>query len=245
VNHEQEVHLGAALWNRGNVILGIYGKWNGHPSRDRRFVSMDLGLAISHDALHFHEPVPGHAFITAREAEGSVLGFVPALAQGQGMINHGDRTLYWYSAWRSSEGTGVFLVTWPRDRFGCLSAFRPFNNTPGCLDNGARPPHHVISCPIQITGGEAGVYVNADGLGEHTHLRVSLLDEGFRPLAGGAGAEAALVTENGLRVPVRWKRVPALGTHHGRVRLDIQFEGVRPEDARLYAAYVARTERQP
>lgn len=53
----EQVHLGAALWHRGNVIVGFYGQWHGHPSNDRRWVSIDLGLVISHDALHFHEPV--------------------------------------------------------------------------------------------------------------------------------------------------------------------------------------------
>ena len=238
VNHETEAHLGAALWNRGNVILGIYGIWNGHPSRDRRMVHMDLGLAVSHDAVHFHEPIPGFPLIIARESEGSVLGFAPALAQGQGMVNHGDRTLYWYSCWRSSEGAGVFMISWPRDRFGCLSAFRKFTNAPGCLDNTARPAHRVITCPIQITSGSAPVHLNVDGLGPHTHLRVSLVDEGFRPLPGCAGADAAAITQSGLRVPVRWKGAAALTPAHGRVRMDIEFAGVRPEEARLFAAYV-------
>jgi hypothetical protein len=38
---------------------------------------------------------------------------------------------------------------------------------------------------------------------------------------------------------VRWKGASALEKKHGRVRLDIQFEGIRPEDAKLYAAYVS------
>ena len=42
-NTGEQVHLGAALWNRGNVIIGFFGKWNGHPSNDRRMVTMDLG----------------------------------------------------------------------------------------------------------------------------------------------------------------------------------------------------------
>src|SRR5439155_8820281 len=52
-NQQEEVHLGAALWNRGNVLVGIYGQWHGHPSGDRRWVGIDLGLALSHDAIHF------------------------------------------------------------------------------------------------------------------------------------------------------------------------------------------------
>jgi hypothetical protein len=41
----EQVHLGAGLWNRGNVLLGLYGQWHGHPTNDRRLVSIDLGLA--------------------------------------------------------------------------------------------------------------------------------------------------------------------------------------------------------
>lgn len=63
----EEVHLGAALWNRGNVMLGIYGQWHGHFSGDRRLVVMDLGLALTHDAVHYYEPIKDFRFIPARE----------------------------------------------------------------------------------------------------------------------------------------------------------------------------------
>lgn len=238
VNLYEEVHLGAALWNRGNVILGIYGQWHGHPTRDRRLVSMDLGLAISHDALHFREPIPGFAFIHCREPAGAILGFHPGLMQGQGMVNHGERTFYWYSNWRTPESAGVFMSSWGRDRLGLLKPFRPFDNLPGCLATSARPPHRVVTCPIQITQGQASVYLNADGLGPHSNLRVALVDEGFRTIAGCAGQDAAVIDSNGFRTPVRWKQTPALLRSHGRVRLDITFDGLRAEDGRLYAAYV-------
>ena len=104
----EEIHLGAALWNRGNVLLGIYGQWHGDPSGDRRRVVMDLGLALSHDALHFHEPIRGFRFVPAREQPDGPTGFGPALMQGQGMENVGERTLYWYSLWRGTDGITVF-----------------------------------------------------------------------------------------------------------------------------------------
>jgi hypothetical protein len=134
------------------------------------------------------------------------------------------------------ESQGVFVVSWPRDRFGWIQAFRS-ENLAGCLNREARPPHRVITCPIQITHGTAHVFLNVDGLGEHSHLQVRLLDEGFRPVPGCEDPVA--IMENGLRVPVRWKGASALEKKHGRVRLDIQFEGIRPEDAKLYAAYVS------
>jgi hypothetical protein len=125
----EQVHTGASLWNRGNVILGFYGMWHGHPSDDRRMVTMDLGLVVSNDALHFKEPVPDFRIIAANEegeivthtyfprlgdaGGGSLFGL--ALTQGQGWANVGDQTLYWYSVW--SQGR-IRLATWPRDRFG-------------------------------------------------------------------------------------------------------------------------------
>ena len=128
-NAGEQVHTGASLWNRGNVIIGFYGMWHGDPSDDRRMVTMDLGLVVSNDALHFKEPVPDFRIIAANEegeivthtyfsrlgdaGGGSLFGL--ALTQGQGWANVGDRTLYWYSVW--SQGR-IRLATWARDRFG-------------------------------------------------------------------------------------------------------------------------------
>ena len=221
----EEVHLGAALWNRGNVILGIYGQWHGHPSGDRRLVVMDLGLALTHDLLHFHEPIPSFRFIPAREQPKAPFGVGPALEQGQGMENFGDKTLYWYSLWRGTEGSGVRLVTWARDQLGMLKPFR------------ARDAM-AISCPIQVVKGTAKVYVNAGGLSEQSRLRIGLLNEGFVPIPGFSEQDAFVVAENGFRIPVRWKTNGASLPSQGKVRLHVQFEGARPEDCALYAVYV-------
>ena len=221
----EEVHLGAGLWNRGNVIVGIYGQWHGHFSGDRRRLTMDLGLALSYDAIHFHEPIPGFRFIPAREQPGSPWAIGPALMQGQGMENFGDQTLYWYSLWRGTGGSGIRLVTWPRDRLGMLKPFSP--STP-----------QTISCPIQMLEGQGKVYVNASGLGEYSQLRIGLMDEGFRPVAGYSGEDAAIIAEDGLRTPVWWKDGDSLLPSHGLVRLGIHFAGIRPEDCRLHAIYI-------
>ena len=82
--------------------------------------------------------------------------------------------------------------------------------------------------------------MNASGLGQHSRLRASLLTEGFRPIAGYSGADAATIGENGFRVPVKWKGGGTLPA--GMVRIEIFFDGVRPEDAALHAVYVAGTQ---
>ena len=238
VNCYEEVHLGATLWNRGNVILGIFGLWHGHPSRDRRLVAMDLGLAVSHDAIHFREPIPGFPIVVAREPQGNVAGLAPALVQGQGLLNHGDHTWLWYSNWRGIEGKGVFVGAWERDRLGMLKPFRLTAPTPGCLDRGAPFRPRVISTPLEIVAGPVPIHVNASGLGRYSRLRIGLTDRGFRPIKGFSGEDAAVVRASGLAVPVRWRRAAALPRGLGPVRLDIAFEGVRPEDACLHALYV-------
>ncbi|HXN21485.1 MAG TPA: hypothetical protein VOA41_01930, partial [Candidatus Dormibacteraeota bacterium] len=228
----EQIHMGAALWNRGNVLIGIYGQWHGHFSGDRRLAVIDLGLALSHDALHFYEPIPGFRFIEAQETPESTKGVFPALMQGQGMENFGNQTLYWYSVLPvgspqglGTENSGVRMVTWQQDRLGMLRPFLP--ESP-----------RAISCPIQASKQGAKLFINASGLGQYSYLRVGLLTEGFRPIAGYSDSDAAKIGESHLRFPVRWKSSDALPVSAGPFRIDIRFEGVRPEDAAFHAAYV-------
>ena len=225
----EEVHLGAAMHPRGNVILGIYGMWHGHRSGDPRYITMDLGLAMSHDAVHFSEPIPGFRFIPAANERESTIGFGPALMQGQGMENVGDRTLYWYSLWRY-DGQ-VRLAMWDRDRFGYL---RP-----------GSPHEHalLITCPLRIDGDGQRIFLNISGLGEYAGVRVEVLDLQFRPIPGYSGDDCRPVRGSGLRVPARWRGGDVLPARDTPVRLKVDFgslgrESVRPEDAKLYAIYV-------
>ena len=228
VNQAEEVHLGASAWPRGNVLVGIYGQWHGHPSGDRRLVTMDLGLALSHDAVHWQEPIPGFRIVPAREQPEAPAGVLPTLMHGQGMENVADRTLYWYSLWRGNESGGVRMVSWERDRFGALQPFDP-------------KQARAFSCQVEARGGAVPIRLNVSGLGEHTRLRIGLVDPGFRPIPGYGGDAAAVVGESGFDVPLGWGDGRVLTPELGRVRLDVLFEGVRPEDGRLHAAYVGES----
>ena len=110
----EQVHLGAGLWDRGNVVLGVYGMWHGE-SNDRRFVSMDLGLLVSNDGLHFSEPIPDFRFIPGYEIDRSDDFAFPCLEQGQGFANVGDESLIWYANWRGGD---LNVARFPRDRMG-------------------------------------------------------------------------------------------------------------------------------
>ena len=221
----EEVHLGAALWNRGNVLLGLYGQWHGDRSGDRHLLTMDLGLAVSHDALHYVEPIPNFRIVPAREQPEGPLGVGPALAQGQGMENVARQTLYWYSLWRGNKGSGVRLVTWPRDRLGGLQPFDPDRA-------------QAVSCPVEALNGKARVFVSdVDGLGPNAGAAGWTVDEGFPPRPRLQRTDAQFLSENGFRVRSRGRSGP-LAAARRRSGPDIRFDGVRPEIRQADAVYI-------
>jgi hypothetical protein len=117
----EQVHLGASLWNRGNVLLGFYGQWH-NASNDRRDCTVDLGLIVSSDGLHFREPIPDYKIVPGFEEPDRA---EPRLTQGQGFENIGDRTILYYGIWPANDRnspTGVRIATWPRDRLGYFPA---------------------------------------------------------------------------------------------------------------------------
>jgi hypothetical protein len=222
-NAAEEVHLGAGRWDRGNVILGVYGMWHGHPSGDRERVGIDLGLVVSNDALHYREPVPDFRLIPAREETGWPTGREPALGQGQALLNVGDRTFCWYEAWGHGD---VRLASWPRDRLGYFAVFR---RTVG---------PHFITCPVR-TKHPLKVYANVDGLGEHSSVLVELCDEQFQPLPGYSGADCVPLQTPGLRQHIRWRGHETITGVEEPVRLRVSFCGLRPEDIKLFAIYIS------
>ena len=85
---ESRVHMGASLWNRGNVLVGIYGQYH-NETNDRRYGTCDLGMVTSNDAMHFREPVPDFKFVPYYE---ELDDGPPRLLQGQGFANEGERS---------------------------------------------------------------------------------------------------------------------------------------------------------
>ncbi|PYV07565.1 MAG: hypothetical protein DMG07_28285 [Acidobacteria bacterium] len=221
----EQVHVGASLWNRGNVVLGFYGQYH-NPTNDRRTSTCDLGLVVSHDALHFKEPIPDFKIVpSAEETDWAE----PRLLQGQGFENVGDRTFFWYSIWVATNPqgpTGVRLATWPRDRLGY---FAP------AVD--VEEPH-FISAPIQAPRDGAGVAVNADGLSADSFLRVEVLSEQLVPLQGYSADDALPITESGLRRPAAWRGRESLGKLSQPIRIRVNWGGTRPDKARVYAVYL-------
>lgn len=228
----EQVHEGAALWDRGNVIVGLYGQYH-NQTNDRRDAVVDLGFVISHDALHWREPVPDFRMVHSYEEPDWA---APRLIQRNAWVTIGDRTVYYYSVWRREGGgdpTGVRVATWVRDRFGHLSAARPSRGF------GAAYEPHCVSCPIELDRQGARIFVNADGLGQHSEIAVEILDLQFRPLPGHSEDDCIALRGSGLRQPVAWRGGDALPKLDHPIRVRVNWGGIRPEDARVYSVHVA------
>jgi hypothetical protein len=247
----EQVHLGAALWNRGNVLVGVYGQWHGR-SNDRRFVEIDLGLVVTNDALHFREPIPDFRLVSAAEivmAQGpEAMIPAPALEQGQAFDNVGDETLFWYSPW---YGGSICAASWGRDRLGYFEVVEPPKPSVRATEDThalawreyldivpemAAP--HFVTCPLRAGGSETRVFVNAGGLSDDAQLVVELLDERLVPLPRYSGADCVPVARAGLREPVAWRSGQTADTGGRPFRIKVGWRGKRPAEAYVYAVYV-------
>ncbi len=236
-NMAEEAHQGAMLQSRGNVIIGCYDMWHGNPMGEQNRIDMDLGLVVSNDAMHYREPIPDFKFIPAAVELEQPDGMGRALthAHGPAMVNRGDRTLMWYGMFFGSD---VRCASWHLDRLGCFETFDEIIFGEGEFFPITRPKPHFISCPMRGDGPQK-VFANAD-LTEHCPVTVEVLGEGFHPLPGYSGDACVPLSEDGFRLPVRWKErdeLPAGETF----RLQVNYgNGLRPEDAKVYALYVAK-----
>ena len=117
-------------------------------------------MIISHDALHYYEPIPGFKMIAGRDQEFTRGDFRARLAQGQALVNVGEQTFAYYSFWGTGGADGIYLVAWDRDRLGYFSV-------PWAPEEGQAPTPGVapqfITCPIRLNKPQARVYLNAEG----------------------------------------------------------------------------------
>jgi hypothetical protein len=222
----EETHEGIAVWNRGNVLLGVSGLWHGDP--EWAGTTIDLSLVLSNDGLRFREPIPGHVFL---ERGDDGLWDQGGLIQGQGFENVDDETYIYYGAWDPRPGLdfkprgGLGLSTVPRDRLGSLS---PIVNTSDAS---------LVTSAVE-SDGAIRLWVNADGLSADTWLSIELLDAQERPLPGYSGKDAARVDVPGLRQPVVWTKGDTTIGATGKFKVRITFAGSRRGAPRLYAVYV-------
>ncbi len=218
-----EAHEPAAIWNRGNVLLGVFGLWHGAIITSER--RMDLGFLVSNDGIHFREPVADHVFIPAgADTEWDARG----LLHGQGFENVGDQTFVYYGSWDVSGVTrkpgSVGLAIFGRDRLAFLATRDP-------LEGG------FTSMPLENAGPRT-LAVNADGLSAAGFLRVELIDKKGEPIPGYSGAAAATVKTSGLKTKVAWPAGERIQSPNAAYRVRVTFAGADAARVKFYAGYL-------
>jgi hypothetical protein len=154
---------------------------------------MDAELAISRDGLHWQRPFRSPYFLPRGEPgsfdHGSILtNAAPVFLE--------DEVRFYYGGY--AEGatggddiafkTGVGMASMPRDRFAGLRPIEGLGN--------------VVLKPVELTGCRE-ITLNADA--KAGRVEVELLNaEGYR-VRGYAREDAAPITGDGLRLPVRWQ----------------------------------------
>lgn len=229
----KQTHEGISVWNRGNVLLGMYGQWEGAKSFSG--VTINQGFVISNDGLNFREPMQEWLFMKIG-ADGT--WDEGGLMQGQGFENVGDKTYIFYGSgdlrtWTAYKAPipprgSVGLATLPRDRFGDLRVYD--------TDEGAS---EFVTNDISVKpGANLKLFLNADGLGADAALKIELLSHDERPLPGHAGLQASVIRSGGFQVPVAWPHGANLMGLPERFRIKVSFEGAKKEEIRFYALYV-------
>jgi hypothetical protein len=221
----QQTHMGAGLWNRGNVLVGLYGMWQDGPKERPKGTShlwgtkIDLGLVVSNDGLHFREPVADFKVIPrGKEGEWDDI----ALLQGHAFANVGDETYLWYSHWDTGgalKEMHIGLATLRRDGFGYVATRHK------------EAEGSFVTDTVTVTNPTAlKVRVNVEGASDAAPLKLEWLDDRDRSIS-----EAAVVTNSGTQVGVRWDKMPAV-KKGSRVALRAVFP--KAADVRVYSLYI-------
>ncbi len=234
----EQNHEGISVWNRGNVLLGIYGRWHG--GAEWKDVTVDLGFVTSNDGLNFREPQHEWTFLQRGEDGRWDQG---GLIQGQGFENIGEQTFVYYGAWDprhwqdDPKRGGMGIAVLPRDRFGELvvdaSGMGPGNYQLPVTSS------EFITRELQVNANAVHrLYVNADGLGNEAALKVELLDENEKPVPGYSGSNAAIVRQSGFQTLIEWSGKRELRSLPERICVRVTFEGNRKPDIRVSALYI-------
>lgn len=205
----QQTHMGAGVWNRGNVMLGLYGQWQDAPQPPPKGAKshllgtrVDLGFVMSNDGVHWREPTPDHKTI-ARGGDGEWDSI--ALLQAHAFANVGEQTYLWYSHWDCDgefRNQDIGLATLRRDGFGILGAIK--EDVPATCETA-----------FFDTGAGAKLFVNADG-----PLKIDVLDKKLAVIASGVS-------------PTAGTHVDAMPLPQGHIALRVNLGA-----SKLYALYV-------
>jgi hypothetical protein len=250
-NFGYEGHMGAGLWDRGNVILGFNGLWQGDlihkmPDSPLAGLKINLGLIISNDAIHYREPVPNFIMVPHGDPQDWDSN---ALLEANAFANTDTETLIWYSHWytsrpnhvpplpqqldeaNTSKADRIGLLTLPRDRFGYFSKLLPVSQDRNPADD-IRLESSCLSRPLKFDR-PGKLYVNIDDVKPDAPLKIALVDDTERPLVG----YTAQLDVNSLKATVHWAGSKQSIPSNRPFRVKVIWPA-NSENGKLYAIYI-------
>ncbi|MDQ2946850.1 MAG: hypothetical protein M3Y27_13060, partial [Acidobacteriota bacterium] len=245
----QEAHMGGGLWNRGNVILGLYGRWYGDQITGKRGrldgLTIDIGFIISNDAIHYREPIQDFVFLE-RGHDGQWDSV--ALLQANAFNNTDTETQIWYSHWdtgapwplpalpqkvHNPTPSAIGLATLPRDRFGYVA--KQYTELPARgTQEPLLPQSGELLTKSIVLGNASQVFVNVTDVSAEARLTMDLVNDAEETLRGYSSE----ITAPGLKQPVHWSggKIAPAGQPF-RIRVRWPFGRANPK---LYVIYVEK-----
>ena len=156
--------------------------------------------------------------------------------QGQDFENIGDETLFWYAPWPEQKSDGIRTAVWRRDRLGYFQAY-----SHGPLTDSEEEGPHIVSAPIDLEDQSALLSLNINQPHEYCGVSVEILDGRFAPVEGYTHADCQPPSESGFKQVVKWADKTSIEGVSGRIRIRVDFTGIRFEDVHLYAVYLDLT----
>ena len=262
----EQVHLGASVWNRGNVIIGLNGRWHGDSMKTPpnptakltvdllKGLKIDLGLLVSNDGIHYREPVRNFVAV-AGGGEGKWDS--EGVLQANAFANTATETYIWYSHWNTSnpsrlpslpdplpadlalKAPAVGLLTIARDRFSYFSKLR-------AVSEERRPEYNTeleSSCLTRslTLSVPSRLFLNLDDL-KHDVNQKAAKDIAMQ-VALVDDAEKPLagytaeIKETGLKVSIPWEGGSATLPVKTPFRVKITWP-IGMNEAKVYAIYV-------
>ena len=99
-----------------------------------------------------------------------------------------------------------------------------------------------LSCYLRVKS-RAKQTVPVSGLSEHSRITVEVLNEQFEKIHGYTDADfIPWNDDSSVRLPVRWQHGDVIEGMSEPIRIRVNWDGLRLEDARVYAVYVEMAE---